>query len=434
MKGRRTFASHHKLMRYAELWGLLLVIGLVFFVLSFSKTNVPNHFRTFTEDRHEIPGYAHQDKSRESPPSPVLLESTPHQNRSRESPPLWNPHTMTEVERQNLPNAHLFNLQRDYMHPSKGCDFSTFVMRFYPNKLAITCDSLSTLVYGRVLGEGFYRQVLEATTVEGQKVAVKNITAETYHEYGFEETIVDHTEEAAVMFALRNASNIVQIVGWCNATIITELLGGTTLEKLVLDPKINISVRQALRWSIDIMTGVMQLHEIPGGPIVHRDIDAGQLLFDAQHRVKLGDFNRMKYAGVNLRRGESHRKCDFNSGSWGGNQRSPEEYDVDTRENEKLDIYSACVVLWQLRSRVDLFDELEYERCATLQKANRLRLPVKDMLDYPEAMQDLILDGTTFNPKERPTARELVERITTIYQDYVAEHPDESEYEREDQL
>ena len=46
------------------------------------------------------------------------------------------------------------------------------------------------------------------------------------------------------------------------------------------------------------------------------------------------------------------------------------------------------------------------------------RPPMEKMSDYPQAMQDLIVEAWDANPNKRPSATEMVQRIEAILHDY----------------
>ncbi|UIZ22359.1 hypothetical protein KXD40_005117 [Peronospora effusa] len=79
---------------------------------------------------------------------------------------------------------------------------------------------------------------------------------------------------------------------------------------LVFESKEPISVRRALELPRDASRGVAQLHDAPGAPFAHTDLQVRQFLIDTDGTWKLNDFKRVKDAGLRLVDGvPSGEKC-----------------------------------------------------------------------------------------------------------------------------
>ncbi|UIZ22142.1 hypothetical protein KXD40_005142 [Peronospora effusa] len=119
-----------------------------------------------------------------------------------------------------------------------------------------------------------------------------------------------HVEECASIFPTHNQLNIVKL-----------------LDKLVFESEEPISVRRALELARDAARGVAQLHNAPGSPFAHTDLQMRQFLVDTDGTWKLNDFNRVKDAGLRLVDGvPSVEKSMFISEVAKGKWRSLEEY------------------------------------------------------------------------------------------------------------
>ncbi|RMX63798.1 hypothetical protein DD238_006098 [Peronospora effusa] len=276
-----------------------------------------------------------------------------------------------------------------------GCDFSAAVAQFKPEELELNCVNMDQLEKGEFLGKGFWREVYK-TKWKGREVAVKYVKKIHMNRT---DIITRHVEECASIFPIRNQPNIVKLVGWCKTTVVVEYIPHQ-LDKL--EP---ISVRRALELARDAARGVAQLHNAPGGPFAHTDLQVRQFLLDADGTLKLNDFNRVEYAGLRFVDGVP-------SGKW----RSPEEYQ-HLRLDEKLDIYSLSLVLWTLRARVKPFRMYSKSKVYAMVPKG-VRPSVKKMSDYPQQMQDLIVRGWDNDPKKRPTATEMVDEIERILASY----------------
>ncbi|KAJ0393273.1 hypothetical protein P43SY_001092 [Pythium insidiosum] len=306
-----------------------------------------------------------------------------------------------------------FLLPQTYEDKS-GCDFSRAVRLFEPRELEINCDNIASLELGEYLGEGFWREVFKAQW-NGREVAVKLVKPKLLERA---DIIPRHVEEAVAMFPIRQAPNIVGLVGWCNTTVIVEYVA-LKLDELVFDPSADLPVRVALQLARDAARGLAQLHGAPGGPFAHTDIQTRQFLVEPSGRLKLNDFNRVKYVGRSRLPGESHLRCLARTNLAKGKWRSPEEYrreDVD----ESTDIYSLALVMWTLRSRVPPFESLPREQVYA-RVPEGLRPPVEAMQDYPQAMRELIVRAWHGDPAQRPSAQAMADEIQQILEQYDSE-------------
>ena len=264
-----------------------------------------------------------------------------------------------------------------YREPDR-CDFSEFVQKFRPEQLEINCDNIHRVKLRKLLGHGALRHTYEAKW-QGKNVAVKVIHK---HSKKFVKQI---TLAAAVHFQLREASNFVHILGWCNSTIVLEKAMGNLL--VAINHQM-FSVERALQLSLDIVKGVQQLHTLPGGPVTHGDIKLSQFLFDNQGKLHLSDLDRMHYTGYS----NTNEKCKFIFNDVHNDDCGPFD--------EKFDINSTARVLQQLR-----------------------RNSVKEETSkYPQAMNNLIDEAFNNDPAMRPSATSMVQRMSAILRDYIASH------------
>ncbi|KAG6591099.1 TKL protein kinase [Phytophthora cinnamomi] len=293
-----------------------------------------------------------------------------------------------------------------------GCDFSAAVALFKPEELELNCGNMDQLEQGDYIGKGFWRHVYKAKW-NGRDVAVKRVKEELQTR---PDIIPRHVEECASIFSIRNAPNIVGLVGWCKTTVVVEYIPHQ-LDTLLFESDELVSVDRALRLARDAARGVAQLHSAPGGPFVHADLQARQFLIDANGTLKLNDFNRVKYTGPRTINGKlTGEKCTFETSVAKGKWRAPEEYGFMPLD-EKLDVYSLSMVLWAMRSREKPFRMLEREEVYQ-QVPKGVRPSLEAMSDYPQQMQDLIVRGWDTDPKKRPTATEMADEIDRILESY----------------
>lgn len=280
---------------------------------------------------------------------------------------------MIAIHQESTSNA-------DILITPDGCDFGKILRKFRPEELEINCDNMHEVKLGKLIGYGSFADVYEGEW-NGRKVALRKRKNNQFIRQRDYDNIL---QMAAVMFQLREAHNVVHLLGWCNDTIVMNK-ADTILKKIM---KREISVERSLEIAFDIAKGVQQVHELAMGPVAHGDIKPAQFLVDEQGTVLLGDFHKIHYTGYS----NTNTKCQF-------------QWKDGSIADEKQDIHDTALVLWQLQSRI---------------APEVGPVTVEKMKDYPQAMQDLIVEAWDADPAKRPCAREMVRRIGTILRSYKA--------------
>jgi len=253
-------------------------------------------------------------------------------------------------------------LDPDFYREPDGCDFSEFVRQFKPNKLEINCDNIHELKIGKLLGAGATANVYEGH-FHKKKVAVKIPKSD---HISSERTIKSCTVEAAVLYQLRRAPNVANLLGWCNDIMVLEKAAGTLKELLTAKKlKGKMPEENSLKIALDITKGLQQLHAIH---VTHNDIKPSQFLFTHQEAVFLNDFGSMRFTGYS----NSNTKCQFYVNR-----------PFYSFQDEKVDILYTASFLFMLRIR------------------------------HP-AMKELIAEASDSDPVKRPSAAEMVKRIEAI--------------------
>ena len=235
----------------------------------------------------------------------------------------------------------------DLLDPSRymdasGCDFSQLIDAFAPDDLEISCRNIDQLKQGDRIGKGSWRNAYNSTW-KGRDVVIKTLRPKKLHKA----RVVEHQLlEAAVLYHLRDAPNVIGLVGWCNMTVVLER-GGETLGDMIFDKDQPISVERALELAVQVMKGIAQVHASPLS-VAHNDIWYNQFLVVSHGQLLLNDFDLMGYTGPCRREGYS--RCwfqhEYETWNWG----APEEKAFDWLDG-KVDIYRAAFVLWSLRAR-----------------------------------------------------------------------------------
>ncbi|KQJ99693.1 hypothetical protein BRADI_3g44707v3 [Brachypodium distachyon] len=179
------------------------------------------------------------------------------------------------------------------------------------------------------IGAGSFGTVHRADW-NGSDVAVKILMDQDLHP----ERLKEFLREVAIMKSLRHP-NIVLLMGAVtqppNLSIVTEYLSRHGARE-------NLDERRRLSMAFDVAKGMNYLHK-RNPPIVHRDLKSPNLLVDKKYTVKVCDFglSRLK-ANTFL-----SSKTAAGTPEW----MAPEVL-RDEPSNEKSDVYSFAVILWEL--------------------------------------------------------------------------------------
>jgi serine/threonine protein kinase len=197
--------------------------------------------------------------------------------------------------------------------------------------------------------------------------------------------------------------------------IVMELLHGD-LHKLLHKSSTELSFFSRVKMCKDIALGMNWLHKIEPA-VVHRDLKTSNLLVEKlgtqQYKVKVADF------GISMVQSEVRTAVESGQGSpilGTVLTTAPEIMDGTGTYNEKTDVYSFGLVMWELATRQRLFESyLERGSVghfvdAICKKHKRPRIP-EDLL--PD-LRVLIEKCWHSNPNVRPSFDEINEQLDQI--------------------
>ncbi|XP_051123643.1 serine/threonine-protein kinase EDR1 isoform X2 [Andrographis paniculata] len=189
---------------------------------------------------------------------------------------------------------------------------------------------------GERIGLGSYGEVYLAD-LNGTEVAVKKFLDQDFSGAALDE----FKREVRIMRRLRHP-NVVLFMGAVtrppNLSIITEYLPRGSLYRIIHRPHCQIDEKRRIKMALDVANGMNCLHtSIP--TIVHRDLKSPNLLVDNNWNVKVGDFglSRLK-----------HNTFLSSKSTAGTPEWMAPEVLRNEPSNEKCDVYSFGVILWEL--------------------------------------------------------------------------------------
>ncbi|RLM80492.1 serine/threonine-protein kinase EDR1 [Panicum miliaceum] len=189
---------------------------------------------------------------------------------------------------------------------------------------------------GERIGLGSYGEVYHADW-NGTEVAVKKFLDQDLSGVSLEQFKC----EVRIMSRLRHP-NVVLFLGYVtqppNLSILTEYLPRGSLYRLLHRPNSQVDEVRRLKMALDVAKGMNYLHS-SHPTIVHRDLKSPNLLVDKNWVVKVSDFgmSRLKH----------HTFLSSKSTAGTPEWMAPEVLRNEP-SNEKCDVYSFGVILWEL--------------------------------------------------------------------------------------
>ncbi|XP_047091269.1 RGS domain-containing serine/threonine-protein kinase A-like [Lolium rigidum] len=256
------------------------------------------------------------------------------------------------------------------------------------------------LTLGEQVGEGSCGTVYHALWY-GSDVAVKVFSKQEYSE-GMIHTF---RQEVSLMKKLRHP-NIILFMGAVASQerlcIVTEFLPRGSLFRLLRKTTGKMDPRRRVHMAIDIARGMNYLHN-SSPTVVHRDLKSSNLLVDKNWTVKVADF------GLSRLKLETFLTTKTGKGT---PQWMAPEVLRNEPSNEKSDVYSYGVVLWELATQKIPWDTLNTMQVigAVGFMDHRLEIPS----DVDPQWASMIESCWDSDPQLRPSFQELLERLREL--------------------
>ncbi|KAI3955234.1 hypothetical protein MKW98_020867 [Papaver atlanticum] len=247
---------------------------------------------------------------------------------------------------------------------------------------------------GERIGLGSYGEVYHADW-NGTEVAVKKFLDQDLCGDALEQFRC----EVRIMLRLRHP-NVVLFMGAVtrppNLSILTEFLPRGSLYRLLHRPNIHLDEKRRLRMALDVAKGMNYLHT-SHPTIVHRDLKSPNLLVDKNWVVKVADFG--------LSRLKHHTYLSSKSTAGTPEWMAPEVLRNEP-SNEKCDVYSFGVILWELTTLRMPWSGMNPMQVVGAVGFQNRRLEIPKVVD--PAVAKIICDCWQNDPNLRPSFAQLM--------------------------
>ncbi|XP_062159246.1 probable serine/threonine-protein kinase SIS8 isoform X3 [Alnus glutinosa] len=274
-------------------------------------------------------------------------------------------------------------------------------------KSDVTLDEVAELeiqweeiTLGERIGLGSYGEVYRGDW-HGTEVAVKRFLNQDISG----ESLEEFKSEVRIMKRLRHP-NVVLFMGAVtrapNLSIVTEFLPRGSLYRLIHRPNNQLDERKRLRMALDAARGMNYLHNC-SPVIVHRDLKSPNLLVDKNWVVKVCDFglSRMKNSTFLSSRSTA------GTAEW----MAPEVLRNEPAD-EKCDVYSFGVILWELSTLQQPWGGMNPMQVVGAVGFQHRRLDIPDDMD--PGIADIIQKCWQTDPKLRPTFSEIMAALKPL--------------------
>ncbi|CAN1340795.1 Serine/threonine-protein kinase EDR1 [Linum perenne] len=257
------------------------------------------------------------------------------------------------------------------------------------------------LTIGEQIGEGSCGTVYHALWY-GSDVAVKVFSKQEYSE----DVILSFRQEVSLMKRLRHP-NVLLFMGAVASPqrlcIVTEFLPRGSLFRLLQRNTTKLDWRRKVSMALDIARGMNYLHHY-NPPIIHRDLKSSNLLVDKNWTVKVGDF------GLSRLKHETFLSTKTGKGT---PQWMAPEVIRNERSDEKCDIYSFGIILWELAT-----EKIPWENLNSMQVIGAVGF-MDQRLEIPKEVDpswaSIIESCCRSDPNSRPTFQELMEKLKDLH-------------------
>jgi len=232
-----------------------------------------------------------------------------------------------------------------------------------------------------------------------------------------------YRRDAVCLERLSSSPLILDIYSFCGVTAFIQYCAMGDLDRAIQKNGERWSSSKKLQIAIQVMEAIATVHNVDRegrASFAHTDITTDQYLNVGEDNFILNDFNRMRGIGWDK---EKDKACGFTISNNPGNWRSPEEYNYES-ETEKVDVYSAGNVLYEMLTSHEPFELEGWKEKKVHTRVMEGARPHISQSTYRSSNDPKIKTLVRAidmcweqDPRERPTAREVVELLRSALDD-----------------
>ncbi|KAK1352884.1 dual specificity protein kinase shkD [Heracleum sosnowskyi] len=304
------------------------------------------------------------------------------------------------LEADDLPKQQLF-LQQSRSSEEATCNNESSLREESGLNTRGDCEILwEDLQLREEIGQGSFAVVYRGIW-NASDVAVKVYFGDEYSK----EALLDNKKEIDIMRKLRHP-NVLLFMGAVYSqkkiAMVTEYLPRGSLFKALHKNNQSLDIKRRLRMALDVARGMNYLHH-RNPPIVHRDLKTSNLLVDKNWNVKVGDFGLSKLKHATFLTEKSGR---------GTPQWMAPEVLRNERSNEKSDVFSFGVILWELMTQSVPWSDLNSLQVVGVVGFMDRRLDIPETTD--PRISSVIEDCWKSNPGDRPSFKDIIKIMTNL--------------------
>lgn len=268
----------------------------------------------------------------------------------------------------------------------------------------------------QLLGTGWFRSTWKWDTDGDASVVLKTLRLD--REF-FDEYYDLHRRDAVAMERLTHSPFVMNIYGYCGQSALNELADfhWDSLEKFGknLRGRVGADVNfLKLQLAASVSVGLAHVHELDDRPsMVHYDINPRNIAIVAGGKPKLNDFNIAEFLRYNP---TTNKTCGFRSRLHEPWWRAPEEVTIGNNNllDESVDIYALGNILFHILTTHSPRGKMKRERMEDVRQvvAKGIRPTLAQEFTKNKdpsivAIRTALYKCQEFDPKKRPTAREI---------------------------
>lgn len=250
------------------------------------------------------------------------------------------------------------------------------------------------LQFIKVIGHGAFGEVWEGIYLPTQKkVAIKKILAEQL-DARMEEL---YKREVTALSTLKNTF-LLPFIGFTTIPpycIVTKFIPNSSLFNNLhaKDKPLNLTPTEFNIIAFGIAVGMAYLH---ANKTIHRDLKSQNVLIDDRKYPIICDFGSSKNTDLTMTM----------TGQGGTPSYMAPEFLQNEKYDEKIDVYSFGILLWEIITQEYPFDGLSWPQILCIVVVNQQRPVIPD--EWEPSLKNLINRCWAPNPAERPTFQEIV--------------------------